>query len=106
MFKNKTAGLVVSQGSPAYWLGVLFMGIAWPLGVVLYGISSDCMGTYGPYVGFPMLLVMTILFANLAGALTGEWRGASIRTKATMFAGVLALVASFAIFGLSQKLLP
>jgi L-rhamnose-H+ transport protein len=106
MFKNKTAGLVVSQGSPAYWMGVLFMGIAWPLGVVLFGIGSDCMGDYGPFVAFPMLLVMTILFANLAGALTGEWRGASIRTKATMFVGVLALVASFAIFGLSNTLLP
>ena len=105
MFKNKTAGLVVSQGSPAYWLGVLFMGIAWPLGVVLYGIGADRMGDYGPFVAFPMLLVMTILFANLAGALTGEWRGASARTKATMFAGVLALAGSFAIFGLSSRML-
>jgi L-rhamnose-H+ transport protein len=105
MFKNRTAGLIVSQGSPAYWLGALFMGVAWPLGVVLYGIGADCMGSYGAFVGFPMLLVMTILMANLAGALTGEWRGASRKTIATMIAGVLVLVAAFAIFGVSSMLL-
>jgi lysophospholipase L1-like esterase len=105
MFKNKTAGLIVSQGSPAYWLGILFMGIAWPLGVVLYGIGADRMGDYGAFVGFPMMLVISILVANLAGALTGEWRGASTKTKSTMVLGVLVLVASFAIFGASSMLL-
>ncbi len=105
MFKNKTAGLIASQGSSAYWLGVLFMGVAWPLGVVLYGIGADRMGQYGAFVGFPMLLVMTILFANLAGALTGEWRGASARTKKTMLAGVLTLAGAFAVFGVSSLLL-
>jgi L-rhamnose-H+ transport protein len=105
MFKNRTTRLVVSQGSPAYWLGVLFMGIAWPLGVVLYGIGADCMGKYGAFVGFPMLLVMTILVANLAGALTGEWRGASKKTIATMVEGVIVLVVAFAIFGVSSLLL-
>lgn len=105
MFKNRTTGLIVSQGSAAYWLGALFMGIAWPMGVVLYGIGADCMGKYGAFVGFPMLLVMTILMANLAGAVTGEWRGASRKTIATMIAGVLVLVAAFGIFGLSSMLL-
>jgi L-rhamnose-H+ transport protein len=106
MLKNKTAGLIVSEGSFSYWLGALFMGIAWPLGVVLYGIGADRMGTYGAYVGFPMMLVMAILFGNLAGALTGEWRGTSGQTKATMLAGVVALVAAFALFGVAQNMLP
>ena len=105
MFKNKTAGLIVSQASVRNWCGVLFMGIAWPLGVVLYGIGADCMGQYGAFVAFPMLLVMAILFGNLAGALTGEWRGASKKTKMTMVAGVLVLVAAFIIFGVAHRLL-
>jgi L-rhamnose-H+ transport protein len=105
MFKNKTAGLIVSQSSLKYWLWALFMGIAWPLGVVLYGIGADRMGAYGAFAGFPMMLVVSILFANLAGALTGEWQGASVRTKRIMVAGVVILVGSFVIFGFSNMLL-
>lgn len=105
MFKNKTAGQIVSNGSIGYWLWALFMGTAWPLGIVLYGMGADRMGDYGAFAAFPMMLVMAILFGNLAGAWTGEWRGASPRTKATMAVGVLTLVAAFAVFGVASKLL-
>ena len=98
--------LIVSAGSWGYWLWVVFMGVAWPLGVVLYGIGADRMGAYGPYVGFPMMLVMAILFGNLAGDLTGEWRGASAGIKRAMLLGVVVLVAAFALFGVAQKWLP
>lgn len=99
MFKNKTAGRLVSQGSFSYWLWALFMGVAWPLGIVLFGMGADRMGKYGAFVAFPMMLVMAILFGNLAGVLTGEWRGTSTKTRLTMFVGVLVLVVAFAIFG-------
>jgi len=105
MFKNKTAGRIVSNGSLGYWLWTLFMGIAWPLGIVLYGMGADRMGAYGAFVAFPMMLVMAILFGNLAGAMTGEWRGTSTRTKTMMLVGVLVLVTAFALFGVASKLL-
>jgi L-rhamnose-H+ transport protein len=105
MLKNRTAGLIVSEGSWGYWSGALFLGIAWPLGVILYGIGANRMGEYGKFVAFPMLLIVATLFANLAGALTGEWRGTSAKTKLIMAAGVFVLVAAFAIFGVSQELM-
>ena len=57
------------------------------------------------FVGFPMMLVMAILFGNLAGALTGEWRGTSARTRVIMFAGVAVLFVAFVIFGGANSLL-
>lgn len=105
MFRNKTFGLIFSQGSPVYWLWALFMGIAWPLGIVLFGIGAGKMGPYGPFVAFPMMLLAAILFGNLAGALTGEWRGTSARTRTTMFVGVLILFAAFAVFSGAGMLL-
>ena len=106
MWKNRTAGLIASQGSLGYWLWVVFMGVAWPLGIVLFGIGADKMGKdYGAFVAFPMMLVMAILFGNLAGAVTGEWRGTSIRTKLTMLGGVLVLVAAFATLAAANKVL-
>jgi L-rhamnose-H+ transport protein len=105
MFRNRTAGLIMSQGSAGYGLWVLFMGMAWPLSIVLYGMGADRMGVYGAYVAFPMMLVMAILFGNMAGAITGEWRGAFPETKATMVVGVMVLVAAFALFGVASRLL-
>jgi L-rhamnose-H+ transport protein len=105
MWKNRTAKLIVSQGSAGYWIGVFYLGIAWPLGVILYGIGADRMGKYGAFIAFPMLLVMSILFANLAGALTGEWRGVSRKTKLLMSSGILVLIGAFVVFGLSNALL-
>ena len=105
MIKNKTLGLIVTQGTPRYWAWALFMGIAWPLGIILFGIGATKMGHYGAFVAFPMMLVMAILFGNLAGALTGEWRGTSTRTKATMLGGVLVLALAFVVFGMANSLL-
>ena len=79
------------------------MGIAWPLGIILYGMGADRMGTYGAFVAFPMMLVMAILFGNLAGALTGEWRGTSTKTRMTMIVGVLVLTAAFVLLGLASR---
>jgi L-rhamnose-H+ transport protein len=105
MVKNRTAGLLLCPGSLSHWLGAVFLGVAWPLGIVLYGVGAGRMGTYGAYVAFPMMLVSSILFANLAGAMTGEWRGASVQTKRTMLVGVVILAAAFVMFGVSNHLL-
>jgi L-rhamnose-H+ transport protein len=105
MAKNRTARLLISEGSAGYWFGALFLGLALPLGIVLYGVGANQMGTYGAYIAFPMMLVSSILFGNLAGAVTGEWQGASRKTKATMLIGVVVLVVAFAMFGVANHLL-
>ena len=105
MVKNKTMGLIFSQGRLSYWFWAVFMGIAWPGGVVIYGVAVFKMGAYGAYVGFPMLLLCSILFGNLAGAVTGEWKGTSSKPKAIMVLGVLVLFVAFAVLGLSNKLM-
>ena len=105
MLKNRTLKLVFSEGTLTYWCWALFMGVAWPLGIVLYGLGAVRMGDYGAFVGFPMMLVMAILFGNLAGASTGEWQGTSAKTRAVMFAGVGVLFVAFAIFGGASLLL-
>lgn len=105
MIKNKTAGLIFSQGSLVYWFWALFMGLAWPGGIVIYGIAAYKMGAYGAYVGFPMMLLCAILFGNLAGALTGEWKGTSGKPKTIMLLGVLVLFVAFAMLGWSNKLM-
>jgi len=103
MFKYRTFRRLVSPGTGTYWLWALFMGLAWPLGIVLYGMGADRMGAYGAFVAFPMMLVTAILFGNLAGAISGEWTGTSRRTRLIMVGGVAVLVGAFAVFGLANK---
>jgi L-rhamnose-H+ transport protein len=105
MFRNRTFRLLRAPGTAHYWLWVLFMGIAWPSGLVLYGIGAGKMGTYGPFVAWPMMLLSSILFGNLAGALGGEWKNTSSKPRGAMVAGVAILVVAFLIFGVAQKFL-
>ncbi|HBO44186.1 MAG TPA: hypothetical protein DD670_09685 [Planctomycetaceae bacterium] len=105
MVRRRTFSAIATGGSVGYWAWAVFMGITWPLGIVLFGIGAGMMGRYGAFAAFPMMLVMAILFGNLAGIVTGEWRGASTRTRTTMFVGVLILFAAFAVFGKASLLL-
>ena len=53
MWKNRTAGLIVAEGSWGYWLWAAFMGIAWPLGIVLYGIGATAWARMDPMWASP-----------------------------------------------------
>jgi len=104
MVRNKSFAQI-AQGDGRHWFWVAFMGIAWPAGIAIYGVAAYLLGDYGAYVGFPMMLVCSILFGNLAGALTGEWRGTSRQAKTNMALGVATLILALAVMGLSNHLL-
>jgi L-rhamnose-H+ transport protein len=105
MLKRGTLRKLVTDGCPSYWLGAVFMGLAWPGGIIVYGIGAGGMGSYGAYVGFPMMILTSILAGNAAGALGGEWRGTSMKPRRTMAAGILILFIAFALLGYSNQLL-
>lgn len=87
------------------WLGALFMGLAWPGGIIIYGIGANAMGPYGAYAGFPMMILASILAGNLAGALGGEWRNSGSVPQRTMLAGVLVLCVAFSLLGYSTYIM-
>ena len=91
-------------GSASHWLWAIFLGIAWPLGVVLYGIGEWDMRSIGAYVALPMLWLFAVLAGTIAGVVQGEWRGSSAAAKNMMFWGVFLLVIAFALLGYSAKL--
>ncbi len=104
MVRNRSFGQI-ARGDAAHWGWVIFMGIAWPSGIAVYGIGAYLLGSYGAYVGFPMMLVCAILFGNLAGALGGEWRNTAARARTVMTLGVLILIAALGVLGWSNHLL-
>jgi L-rhamnose-H+ transport protein len=82
-----------------YWLLAVAMGLLWAGGIVIYGLGASMEGTYGPVFAFPMMLIVSILTANLTGVLLGEWRGVAKAAKRTMQSGIVIMVAAIVILG-------
>jgi L-rhamnose-H+ transport protein len=99
MIRRGTLRLIVTQGSVGYFLQALFMGIAWPMCLVVYGMGVGRLGTYGAYTAYPMFLGAMILTGNLVGILRGEWRGTSAVTRTVMAVGIVVLAAAFVLLG-------
>lgn len=104
MIKNKTGHKLFQPGMGKNWCWAFYLGILWPLGVVLYGIGAAKLGAFGAYAGFPLLLICSILGSNLLGALTGEWKGTGAKPRRVMVAGVSVLVFAAVLFGYSAKI--
>ncbi len=105
MVKRGTLRTLLANGSASYWAAALFMGLAWPGGIIIYGIGASSMGAYGAYAGFPMMILSSILAGNLAGAAGGEWSGTKRGSRMTMLAGVLIMFAAFGLLGFANRLL-
>lgn len=105
MVRHGTLRTIVAQGSPRYWAAAAFMGLAWPGGIIIYGIGASAMGPFGAYAGFPMMILASILAGNIAGLLGGEWSGTRRRSRTTMAAGIGVMFAAFALLGYANRLL-
>ena len=92
-------------GTGMYWLGAFLMGALWVGAMVVYSWGALKIGDWGPYFGFPLFMINSIVCANLWGAVLGEWRGTSAATKRVLFLGLALLLVAFAVFGFANKLI-
>jgi hypothetical protein len=79
------------------WLIGMLMGLLFVTGLPLYGIGSLRLGTIGTVLGFPVYTSATVLSANTAGFLTGEWRGSPRAAYLYELWGILLLISSIII---------
>ncbi len=91
--KKHTWGVLTQADISAnYWVGAILMGAVWFFGIAFYGMGATGMGDLGAVLGWPLFMAMNITAANVWGAATGEWRGASRRTYGYSWAGVAVLL--------------
>jgi len=102
--KNRTFSRFSLKGSRRYWGWAVFMGLLWPGGIVIYGMGATRIGALGAFLGFPVMLILSMLAGNVFGWLTGEWKGVAARPKRIMAAGIAVLFLAILILGLSSKL--
>lgn len=102
--KNKTFSRFGLRGTFKYWIMAIIMGLIWSGGIVIYGMGTTMIGDLGAYLGFPVLMIVSIITGNIFGVLTGEWRGVSTKPKRLMILGIIILVAAIVVLGLSMNL--
>jgi L-rhamnose-H+ transport protein len=102
--RNKTFNKFLSLGTAAYWTAAIGMGLLWAGGIVIYGIGTTQLGHLGAILGFPVMLISSIITGNALGFLTGEWRGIGSQPRHIMAFGVFLLVIATVVIAYSNRL--
>jgi L-rhamnose-H+ transport protein len=100
--KNSTWALYVAPRSFGHWMLAVLMGLLWVTSISVYGLGAAHLGTMGPILGFPVNMAMTIVAANVAGVITGEWAGSPRRALLFLRSGALMLIAAMVVIGVWQ----
>ena len=95
--KNHTFAAYRKGNVPAYTILGGLMGLLWFGGVMFYGMGAASLGTLGGIVGWPIFMTLDILAGLFWGAVSGEWKGASQRSLAYCWSGVVVLLLAIAV---------
>lgn len=93
-----------APGTAGYWAVTALMGAVWAGGIVVYGRGALALGELGAFIGFPVMLIVSMLTGNVLGVLSGEWTGAPAGARRRMVAGVSLLVAAVVVLAWANTL--
>ena len=102
--RKKTFKKFLLPGTGVYWLAATVMGLLWAGGIVIYGVGTTRLGHLGAILGYPVMLISSILTGNAVGFLTGEWRGTGPQPRRAMAIDVFLLVIATVVIAYSNRL--
>jgi len=80
--------------------GIIFAilaGLIWYFSIMFYGMGGNSMGEMGASVGWATMQSLGIVAGNIAGVVSGEWKGASSKAIMPMVVGLILLIAGVII---------
>ena len=86
----------------AYGWAIL-TGLFWFAALGVYGQGAALMGSFGPVIGWPMLLGLALIISNVWAVRAGEWDGARSPFR-FMMAGVSVLIVACCVLGYANSL--
>lgn len=92
--KNKSFDRFRRVPLPRYYALAGLMALLWGGSIFVYGAAASRLGSLGPAIGWPLSLATGLLLANAIGLALGEWKHASPRAHAWMYAGLAVLLAA------------
>jgi L-rhamnose-H+ transport protein len=100
--KNGTLKQFRGPQSARYIGLAVLMAAVWMLGIILYGWAMPWVGSYGPVIVWPMMLVTTSIASAVAEYLYGDWEGRALRTLGL---GITGLSLSIVMFSYSNYII-
>jgi L-rhamnose-H+ transport protein len=101
--RNRSWHAFVQPATGSNWFIGMLMGLLFVTGLSLYGSGTLRLGTIGPVLGFPVYTSAMVLSANMAGFLTGEWRGSPRGAYIYEILGILLLIGSIVVIALGNR---
>ena len=103
--RNRSGGQYVDARTPllSNYLFSALAGFTWFLQFTFYGMGTTQMGKYD-FSSWTLHMSFIIIFSNVWGLVLLEWRGASVRTKAWITAGIAVLILSTIVVGYGNNL--
>jgi len=92
-----------SWDNASYWLGAIFMGVAWTLSITLYGRGATAMGRLGDSTGWALFYCGIILFSALWAILMGEWKTAGNKARKLQWLGLGLIVTAILTLGYANS---
>jgi len=106
--RNRSAANYINSGNASLLINYLFCAIAGITGFLefmFYGMGTTKMGKYH-FASFSIHLAFVIIFSNMWGLLTHEWKGCSKRTLRLLFLGLFILLLSTVVIGAGNYFAP
>ena len=97
--RNRTFQYFRTPHTAGYFGLAVLMGTLWMGGMAAYGAGALAMGRLGPSIGWVVFMSSMILMANICGAATGEWKGASRKALNLMMVGLAVLILAIVVVG-------
>jgi len=90
--KNKTWGGFKNAGSGKNLFLTLIMAIGHFLCIFFYGLGATALGDLGTSVAFAIFQASSVIIGISLGFFTGEWKGASEKSKRWLYIGLSILI--------------
>jgi L-rhamnose-H+ transport protein len=100
--KNRTLGQFREPNAAPFSIWCFIMAAVWFVGMLLYGWAMPWMKSYGPVLGWPIMMSTISIVSAIVEWLYGDWKGRALRTLSY---GLVALTASIAILGYANWLI-
>ncbi len=102
--RNKTFGDYTNKRTPllSNYIFSALAGTTWFLQFFFYGMGESKLGNGAS--SWILHMAFIILIANIWGIVLKEWKGVSAKTKATVSAGILVIIAAVLLVGYGNSL--
>ncbi|MCL2623518.1 MAG: hypothetical protein FWD31_07630 [Planctomycetaceae bacterium] len=101
---NKTWGRFATPSGGVVILIALAMAVIHDSAVVLFGMGQTYLGPLGVSLGYAVFMAFGIIFGNINGFITGEWKGASRQSIQMMICAIVVLILASCVMGLAKAL--